>query len=381
MSVDEGESFNLEAALLSGGDDDDKSSPIATAEVVDKASLRSSLARGPAEPVEDEPEPDEPESDEVEIVDEPAAEADDEDDDGKAKPVETKAELIERMKSLGVDLSGKYANDDEALKGLANAVRLVGQKNDLAEYGKRLLDDPRGVYEYLKSQLDVEPPADDKKTKAAGPADAPEYDEQWADAFDAEGKLLPGADPTIPAKIAKYQKWVGDRARKFAADPEGALLPLFEKKIKELARREAEEATNKTREEIQREQAKQAVFSEAVAIVNEEADWAYVEGDARKGITPAGQVFQQFLAMAESIDPSTRLPMIPNMRMAKEWAKMMTQTQIGKLAAKDNGDERRKKQDKLGRKPNRKAADSDAGGWVKGQTLEEALSRSLSGNS
>jgi hypothetical protein len=278
MPGDEIESFNLEHALLNEetSSGDDKGAALAT-DPTKAGSLRDTLSRGESKEVTSA-EDDDPDGDQDDLEDDDSEGDDDEKDtivpDQEQKPAGF--DVFAAAKQHGLDLTGKYESPEKAFEGLIHAARMVGQRSDLAEYGKRLLEDPKGVYEYLQKQFAAEQKTPETPAAEKKPAsDRPEFNEEWLDQFDEAGKFI-GSDATIPAKLQKFQKWRADKISKLALDPENTLLPLFETKLKEMAKKEAAELVAKARGEDQAVQYQARLVNEARSLVSEEADWVCV---------------------------------------------------------------------------------------------------------
>lgn len=377
---DGGGDFNLESELLaeltgkptaSGGGDDSE------APAEKPLSLRSTMSRGEVT-VDDE-------NEEVSEFPTPPEGDEDEDDEEVVEPEgvvtpPTEQEVLDifaEAKAQGLDLSSKYKTPKDALNGLLNATRLVGQRNQLAVYGERLVNDPIGLYQEMKARIEPmlkpEPTVEAKKPQ---PGDAPEYNPDWAEAFDNEGKLLPGADPSIPAKVEKYSKFIQERARKFAHDPVGELMPLLEKQIDARAQAKASELLEQFsyRQHAERQQAE--VFDAAQRLINEEASWIFVDGDKAKGPSEQGKVFHKWLQITETPDHTGELP-IKDLYMRKEFAKAMAKQELGSLAESNAAPARKAQQQKIAKKPSKASREPTDKHWPADLSLEEALARAL----
>jgi len=376
-------SFNLEAELLkgangqeSGGDDGDEP------EVKEKPlSLRSTLSRGEVTIDEDE----EP----GEEFPEPPSDSDDEGDETPEEETETPPaagdateqsvlDIFAEAKAQGYDLGSKYKTPKDALIGLLNATRLVGQRNQLAAYGERLVNDPIGVYNEMKARIEpvLQQQAPAKQPEPPKAGSLPEYNPEWVDAFDNEGRLLPNADPTIPAKIEKYTKALQERVRKMAHDPVGELLPLMEKQIEAKAQAKAAELLDQYRYQQLAERQQAEIMDTAQRLIEEESSWIYVDGDRSKGPSEQGKVFAKWLQIVETPD-HTGEPPIRDLHMRKEFAKSMAQKELGQLTNANAAPERQAQQKKIAKKPSRSAKEPTDKSWPAGLSLEEALARAL----
>src|SRR3990167_6432166 len=109
------------------------------------------------------------------------------DGDGQDRWKEGQDELIALGKEHGLDLS-KYKSRDEALKGLLHAARLVGQRNELAEYGKFVTQDPQRALAWVQEQVGGQDPT---PAQPAGEVKKPEP----ADDFERLIPQRPDYDP------------------------------------------------------------------------------------------------------------------------------------------------------------------------------------------
>ncbi len=174
----------------------------------------------------------------------------------------------------GVDLS-KYSNDAEARKGLAEAAKMVGQKNEDAAKFRALVNQLRAnnvsnedIQTFLGGTVptrEVEPAGDSVKY----PTSFDEYLLLESKVIGDDGNVKPGVDPNDVRRLQATQK------------------RLHEHNFRETFREP--EARGMSPEEV-------AVAMEArddqfrrQAILDENADMLYVDGDPNKGITSTGQ--------------------------------------------------------------------------------------------
>jgi hypothetical protein len=379
---EESGSFNLEAALM-GGDESTETTDTtqeSPAKQPTKTALRDTLARGADENPGTDDENEFPAANAEDKETEAAGDAETESEVEPVAPAETPAppaaediDLFAEAAALQVDLS-KYGNDKKAAaRGLLHAAKLVGQKNELAEYGKRLLESPREVYEFLAKQYAASQAA--APAEPAKPASSvPEYKEEWLEAFDEKGNLLPGADPAIPAKIKKYQEYVRAEVTALATNPLEKLMPLFSDKIAKIAEEKAAEIVKKASDAQAAKQAEYDYHQYAESLVQAESNWAFVDGDRSKGPTEAGKIFAQYLDIGERPLPNGR-PQFNDLTTLVAWAKGQTQLRLIQLQNSNAPAARKTQQGKLTTKANRSSAAEK--GWTKGLTLEEALMRHI----
>lgn len=360
-------SLDLEARLAEAdvklGDIDDDSEldlsgePIEREERVSKKDLATSLGRRHEPEVDDEDEQVEDEQ----VEDETPPPADEEEE----PQVDFDAELRKRAAAKGIDIS-KYGSLDNFLQGYAHLSSKIGEREQLAEYGRQLLTDPEGVLKHLQNALGKkEPPPSEEP-----PSDIPEFKEEWLSQIGEDGKALPGADPSIPGKLRKYGEWMQKRGRELALNPKGVIKPLLEKDFAAMAEKIAEQKLAQYRAEQDAIRNQEHMRHQAVAMLQPELKWICVDGDVRK-LTPAGEIFKRHIDAAEQLDASG-MPFIPNMAARIEYAKAQTYRELTMKGQKNDKETRRAKQDKAASKPPR-ASKKTSTGWVKGQSLEDAL--------
>lgn len=377
MADDEPNLFDLGSALLTEkSPENDSGTPVKNSN--ERPNLRDTMSRGEAE-ITESADDDSPESsDDVGDEDEGDATAhqdDGQDDDGQSEDEQQQEQedlVFARAAAMGLDLKSKYGgNKEAAVDGLLHAARLVGQKNQLAEYGKQLLENPQAVLASLEKLYGKKPETEAKQEKKS---DVPEFDPAWREMVDEEGKPLPGVDPSIPLKMKKYYEFIRNRAEQIARDPESVIMPTLEEKIKKMVDERASAIAKQESDRLREEQSRVNVAREAQELVQQEASWAFIDGDISKGPTPEGRVLGKWLQILETPDADGNIP-IPNMRMRKEVAVMMARQELGTLKNKDNPADRKSRQEKITKKTNRSAAPTSKS-WPKNLTLEEALLRS-----
>ncbi len=219
-------------------------------------------------------------------------------DDGRPK------QLIQWMKDrLGADYAEKYQDDLELLRGLDNAVRLIGQRNEDAQLGRMLREDPEGALRYLREVAGVPLDGAGGQQPQAAAADrqaqqqqaealgAPRWDPKWEYLFDAEGKPRPDADP---AEVRKAQKWATDFRRwqiEFAQNPESKLAPLVEQKAREILQQELGAFTYQMNDQMKAQQ-----------FVDQNKEWLFEGGQVGGNLTEAGKLFYEGLQEAAAMN-------------------------------------------------------------------------------
>lgn len=193
--------------------------------------------------------------------------------------------------TFGVDLTSKYESDFEAAKGLANAYKLVGERNEDAELGRRLRTEPGTVLQELLSQYGG-PPQQEPQKPATG--EEPIYDPKWLEYIevkvddDGNQRLVPvpGAPPGILEKIDRgreqlQQVIVGlannPVLRSLATDPQRGAAELARLIVPHVDR------WTQTTMAQQEEQATISQFRER------HAKWLYEDGKLEGKLTERGQ--------------------------------------------------------------------------------------------
>ena len=122
---------------------------------------------------------------------------------------EASPSLFDRVKQIsGLDLSGKYADEDEALRGLAEAARLVGIRNEKSELFDQLNEAIKGREQEFQEWLAGE------EAKAAPvvtdngelPRSVDEYRLLQAQLFDERGQPRKDADPAAVRKVQQMNR-------------------------------------------------------------------------------------------------------------------------------------------------------------------------------
>ena len=216
------------------------------------------------------------------VVDEPA-ETPPEDDGDFFKYVQDQ---------FGEDLTEVFKTPEEAVKGLLEARRTIGRRDEDAQYGKAVKALLQGREKDLAAFLAGTKPEQDRQIKAIPEdvEDFPEDAENWVLQIrqDDKGEMIPasGAPADIVDKYKAYSKAVQKRLMEMARS-----WP----KIKQLP-----DAVNQTAAGIQQQQAAQA---EEKAILDWQAQYKsvlFVDGNDKGSLTPEGKkVESEFLRLRE----------------------------------------------------------------------------------
>lgn len=264
-----------------------------------------------------------------------------------APPNETAADVFAVAKAEGVDLTGKYRNPQDAIRGLVHAHKLVGQRNEAAQMWEALRSDEsfqREAWERLNEKFGPPPPIPGQSPAVAGPKPGesaappatqpaaaarpapPKWNPAWKHHFNADGTPKPNADPNVIAAVEEFR---ADRqllqedpqayfAKYFLGDVESRAQAAAEAKFKaaEEARRAEEE---KRRQEQEAGSAVRQIQTATINRLRDEKwfDWIYEPGyeivgnDVRGNYTPRGEAFRRFVDEAAKLTDNG-IPLYPH---------------------------------------------------------------------
>lgn len=194
---------------------------------------------------------------------------------------EAPASLRERLsREFGLDAS-KYASDDEALKGLANAARLVGARQEDAELGRQLKPYLAQFEQFLQAQQA-------QQAQPAAPQfsllDPPEWNEDWKQYLTADGKIAADAPVTVRPKIEQYVDWLKTFQREMYRNPRALLEAAAEARVAPL-----KQELQQLREGL----AQQSDYDQANRFLVNNASWMFQDGNVEsRQLSPAGTVFR-----------------------------------------------------------------------------------------
>lgn len=193
----------------------------------------------------------------------------------------------------GIDLSSKYQTDEQAEYGLANAFQLVGKRDQDAEVGRLLRDNPAVVIDHLRqSYPDAFGQPAPQQAKQNG---APEWDDEWVNQVEknADGHIIAkaGVDPAVATKFNKYARWYEKRQRDLTNNFES----LVEEKARTIAREEAEKIAQQT---FQQGFGQHAQAAKAAGWFEQNKSWMFSGGDYQQGYTPEGRAYANHVLYA-----------------------------------------------------------------------------------
>lgn len=259
---------------------------MALEEMLREAAEEPSSDTPPKEEVAEEPKTEEPAE---AVTDEPAE-----------TPAEDDGDFFKYVKDqFGEDLTEVFKTPEEAVKGLLEARRMVGRRDEDAQYGNAVKALLQGREKDLAAFLAGSKPEQDRQIKAIpeNVEDFPEEAENWVLQIrqDDKGEMIPapGAPSDIVDKYKAYSKAVQKRLMEMARS-----WP----KIKQLP-----DAVNQTAAGIQQQQ---LALAEEKAILDWQAQYKsvlFVDGNEKGSLTPEGKrVEAEFLRLRDE-NPDMRV--------------------------------------------------------------------------
>ena len=225
------------------------------------------------------------------------------DSDSKAKS----QSLFDRLSELGLDMSQKYTSEDDLVAGLAQAVRLVGKKNDQAEAYNRILEAVEGreqeFTQFLKGEYSPSVDSGKKDDKSDLPTTKAEYQLLQARVYDDSGKIRPNADREDIRRLRAADERIAEVTVRMASDPKGffkeALADFKDSLLKEINQQTSQQFETTT------EQARLAEINKR------EAKFLYVGGEpaADATLTEWGkQAVETYSKLVDSagLDPNAK---------------------------------------------------------------------------
>jgi hypothetical protein len=191
----------------------------------------------------------------------------------------TDRQLIEWAKeNFGEDVE-HYADDAEMLRGLFEARRLVGQRNEDAILGKRYREHQEEFEQYLKTRK--EPPP---SQSAESPPTFEQFQLWQTQITDANGQIKADAPADLVKKVKQYQDQTARNLFQLAHDPGAIVGPLLERE-----RQQIQEMLSKRQQE-QMAEAEDA--RKAQDFLNANSQWLFVnKRDKTGGTTVRGDQF------------------------------------------------------------------------------------------
>jgi len=244
----------------------------------------------------------------VSVPDEVAAKETEEKEDGES---EAETSIIEYVKeAMGEDLGEKYATDDDMLRGLLNARKLVGKREEDAQKWRALAAAPEETLKswgYSREQAqDIQQAAGQAAQQAAAPpeqaapAESPEFEDAWMQMVerDENGQIVgtkPGVDPTVASKLRTAEKFATERYRDMIFHPEKIISPMLD--------RERERIRSEVTASIQSEMQQSQVAEQAWGYLTSEDNkgWIFNNGDINSGLSEEGVRFKDYVEEATAV--------------------------------------------------------------------------------
>jgi len=228
-------------------------------------------------------------------VDPPASDAQPGSDAGDSPEPSSTAGFRERFKQkYGIDLSSKYQTDEQAEYGLANAFQLVGKRDQDAEIGRLIREQPSVVIDHLRQSY---PEAFGQQTPEAKPKqdEVPEWDDEWINQVEeGEGGRIvakAGVDPAVATKFVKFQRWYQKKQREQVTNFD----KLVEERARQIAREEAAQIAQQT---FNQGFSQHAQSAKAAGWFERNREWMFVGGDMQQGYSPEGRAYANQIIFA-----------------------------------------------------------------------------------
>lgn len=256
--------------------------------------------------------PPDPPADDLPVSDPPVDDPPAPDDDPPGED-ETGWTLADLEKHTGLDLS-TYDNPQAALKGLAEAKRLVGRRNEEAETFRRLEQAIQGrekeFLQWLNGQTAAAPAPD--STSDAAPKTYAELQLLEQRIYDEHGKVRPGADPALVRQYQQSQQQIAQGVFDLLNNPDKVLSPAMERLKGEIL--QTVQAMSQQYEQQRQEAA------EWTRVVEEHKDLLFDGGDLEKPTAFADKVKNRYYALLDEGMP--KLPVTYRMAMKEVQADM-----------------------------------------------------------
>ncbi len=243
---------------------------------------------------------------------------------------QTPATLFDRISSAyGVDYRSKYQSEDDLLKGLVNASKLVSQRNQYAELGQTIAPHWQQFQAYLQQmQAQNQQPQQPKKTPAQEYAEKVAWNRNW-DAYtqlDENNQVVLRPDAPIAIQEAWHARNQAraEFARNLVERPHEALQPILAD-VKQQWMQEVQQQWGQREQQVR-------LQTEADQLRDANADWLYLHDSntkqrltdefGRPALSPAGHAFMNNLYAVQQTG-------VQNQKAAFQYAFLMTREQMG----------------------------------------------------
>jgi hypothetical protein len=155
---------------------------------------------------------------------------------------------VAQERGIKIDLS-KYKTGEDAIAGLLQTAKKIGERDEDAEYGRNLRTAIGGKESEILALLQGSPepkPASKDASKNAPPEFDPAWKYQIVQNDKGEWVSAPGAAPEIPGKYRKYLEWRERQLDDLARDPTRYFDELLQQKSQDIEKRAREAAAQET---------------------------------------------------------------------------------------------------------------------------------------
>lgn len=205
------------------------------------------------------------------------------------------------MRNYGVDLTGRFQDDQSALQHLAMAYQQNQQNSELARYGQEYLRNASEFQAWQRARQEEQTRLQQNQNNWWK---APEWDASWANQImrDSQGNLVPapGAPVDVVQKFTAFANHQRQFMERFSQDPIQAIRPGIEQVAQQVAQQIVEERMTAFREQ-----------NAAQSFVQEHSGWLHardqqgnVIADPRTGrpaLSDLGQRFLGYVNQAQQI--------------------------------------------------------------------------------
>lgn len=263
--------------------------------------------------------------------------------------------LAQVKEKFGFDLSSKYRNDDEMLKGLFNAQQRLAQRDEDALYGRLLKQSPQEVYARLREAFEGQQagqPQPGQQKQEPEEFDKSLFNKVYTDPETGEMKEI---EPGALRKIRDYYQ-------QFLKDPDKFLKVTD--RVQETVRQELTAFQQQLAQQQAIAQQEQLAQAEAAAFLNQNR-WLFNNGDPGAGMSQAGREFHSMFNRV--IQEAPHIPQSLQVELA-----------IGRLREQHKPKQSGRPAPRAAQrasKPNLRPARSESpeGVWPEGRTLEDVL--------
>lgn len=193
----------------------------------------------------------------------------------------------------GADFTGKYQSDEQFLQGVLNLNKKIGERDEEAQLGRMLREEPARVLAHLQRDMPhlfPQPQAAPQPTQqTAAPADSGQFDMSWLNAL----QVKEGTPQEVRRQITEW-----------ATNQQMANSPLakqLQEQRAEVAQLKQMLAQGQGQSPVAEVDARLQTFQqqqEAQAFLNSNADWLFTTTNGVRTLSPEGFVYRQALEAA-----------------------------------------------------------------------------------